>query len=117
MSYRVRNIGIAVTLALVAALLTTFYVSNYRRHIQRQQAATPVLVAVARHPRPARAGTAIAAGHFVAVQNIVEKNRVPGAFTSPEQRRASSRPSRSSRASRSRHAASAPSSRPASAAS
>ena len=84
MTYRVRNIGIAVALALVAALLTTFYVSNYRRHVQRQQAATPVLVAVRDIPA-GTPGTAIAAGHFVAVQNVVEKNRVPGAFTAPEQ--------------------------------
>src|SRR4051794_16895049 len=84
MTYRVRNIGIAVALALVAALLTTFYLSNYRRHVQRQQAATPVLVAVRDIPA-GTPGTAIAAGHFVAVRNVVEKNRVPGAFTAPEQ--------------------------------
>jgi Flp pilus assembly protein CpaB len=84
MTYRVRNIGIAVALALVAALLTTFYLSNYRRHVQRQQAATPVLVAVRDIPA-GTPGAAIAAGHYVAVQNVVEKNRVPGAFTAPEQ--------------------------------
>ena len=84
MTYRVRNIGIAVALALVAALLTTFYVSNYRRHVQRQQAATPVLVAVRDIPA-GTPGTTIAAGHYVAVRNVVQKNRVPGAFTSPSQ--------------------------------
>jgi Flp pilus assembly protein CpaB len=80
MTYRVRNIGIAVALALVAALLTTFYLSNYRRHVQREQAATPVLVATRDIPA-GTPGTTIASGHYVAVRNVVQKNRVPGAFT------------------------------------
>ena len=84
MTYRVRNIGIAVALALVAALLTTFYLSNYRRHVQREQAAAPVLVATRDIPA-GTPGTAIAAGHYVAVRNVVQKNRVPGAFTSVSQ--------------------------------
>jgi Flp pilus assembly protein CpaB len=84
MTYRVRNIGIAVALALVAALLTTFYVSNYRRHVQRQQAATPVLVAVRDIPA-GTPGATIASGHYVAVKNVVERSRVPGAFTSTDQ--------------------------------
>jgi Flp pilus assembly protein CpaB len=84
MTYRVRNIGIAVALALVAALLTTFYISNYRRHVQRQQSSTPVLVAVRDIPA-GTPGTTIASGHYVAVQNIIQKNRVPGVFTSPSQ--------------------------------
>jgi Flp pilus assembly protein CpaB len=84
MTYRVRNIGIAVALALVAALLTTFYLSNYRRHVQREQAATPVLVATRDIPA-GTPGTMMAAGHYVAVRNVVQKNRVPGAFTAVTQ--------------------------------
>ena len=34
MTYRLRNIGIAIALAVVAALLTTFYVTNYKRSVQ-----------------------------------------------------------------------------------
>jgi len=37
MTYRLRNVAIAVGLALVAMLLTLFYVSNYRRTVQHQQ--------------------------------------------------------------------------------
>src|SRR5256885_2105555 len=45
MTYRVRNIGIAVALAIVAALLTSFYVTNYKRHVQRGEDHVTVLVA------------------------------------------------------------------------
>ncbi len=33
MAYRARNILIAVALAAVAALLTSFYVTSYKRHV------------------------------------------------------------------------------------
>ena len=45
MTYRVRNIGIAVALAVIAALLTSFYVTNYKRHVQRGEDHVTVLVA------------------------------------------------------------------------
>ena len=54
MTYRMRNILIAVALAGFAALLVTFYVSNYKKSVQHQQAPTTVLVAASdiplRHP-------------------------------------------------------------------
>ncbi len=43
MTYRVRNIGIAVALAAVAALLTSFYVTSYKRHVQSGQDQVTVL--------------------------------------------------------------------------
>ena len=45
MTYRIRNIGIAVALAIVAALLTTFYVTNYKRTVQQGEQKVPVYVA------------------------------------------------------------------------
>ena len=45
MTYRVRNIGIAVALAVVAALLTTFYVTNYKKSVQSGAEAVTVYVA------------------------------------------------------------------------
>src|SRR5215210_2076094 len=45
MTYRVRNIGIAVALAAVAALFTSFYVTSYKRHVQRGEDRVTVLVA------------------------------------------------------------------------
>ena len=45
MTYRVRNIAVAVGLALVAALLTTFYVANYKRHVRQSESTVKVFVA------------------------------------------------------------------------
>ena len=39
MTYRLKNIGIAVALALVAGLLTVFYVTNYKRDVRSAEAA------------------------------------------------------------------------------
>ena len=39
MNYRVKNIGIAVALAALAAILTSVYVVNYKRHVQRGEKA------------------------------------------------------------------------------
>ena len=45
MTYRVRNISVAVALALVAAMLTLFYVTSYQRNVQREEANVKVFVA------------------------------------------------------------------------
>ena len=52
MTYPVRNIFVAVGLAVVAALLTTFYVANYKRHVRQ---ADTVTVYVAKKDIPANA--------------------------------------------------------------
>jgi Flp pilus assembly protein CpaB len=46
MTYRLRNILIAVVLALFAALLTSFYVTNYQRNVDKDKHKVPVFVAV-----------------------------------------------------------------------
>ena len=57
MTYSIRNIAIAIALALVAALLVTFYVSNYKRRVQQGESNVRVYVAAHDIPagRPARA--------------------------------------------------------------
>ena len=45
MTYRLRNITIAIALALVAALLTSFYVSNYQRNVRADETNVAVWVA------------------------------------------------------------------------
>ena len=45
MTYRVKNIVIAVALALVAALLTSYYVTNYQRTVRADETNVPVWVA------------------------------------------------------------------------
>ena len=45
MNYRAKNIGIAVALAALAAILTSVYVVNYKRHVQHGEGKVTVLVA------------------------------------------------------------------------
>lgn len=84
MTYRIRNIAVAVGLALVAALLTTFYVANYKRHVR--QAETTVKVFVAKRDIPqGTPGTALLAHGWVGTADVVQRSVVPGAISSPQQ--------------------------------
>jgi Flp pilus assembly protein CpaB len=82
MTYRVRNIGIAVALAFVAALLTSFYVTNYKRHVQRGE--DQVTVLVAKHDIPVGTAGSDAAGELSATQ-VPQRSVVPGAISSPDE--------------------------------
>jgi Flp pilus assembly protein CpaB len=80
MAYRARNILIAVALAIVAALLTGFYVTNYKRHVQRGE--DQVTVLVAKHDIPV--GTAGSdAASMMAPTQVPRRSVVPGAISSP----------------------------------
>jgi Flp pilus assembly protein CpaB len=82
MTYRVRNIGIAVALAAVAALMTSFYVTNYKRHVQRGE--DHVTVLVAKHDIPAgTAGSDVAGG--LSATEVPRRSVVPGAISSPDE--------------------------------
>jgi len=73
---------IAVALAAVAALLTSFYVTSYKRHVQRSEDHVTVLVAKSDIPE----GTAGAeASHMLSSQDVARKSVVPGAITKPDQ--------------------------------
>jgi Flp pilus assembly protein CpaB len=84
MAYRARNILIAVALAAVAALLTSFYVTSYKRHVQRSE--DHVTVLVAKHDiNPGTTGDE--ARSLLVSETIPRKarERVAGAITKPEQ--------------------------------
>jgi Flp pilus assembly protein CpaB len=82
MTYRVRNIGIAVALAAVAALLTSFYVTNYKRHVQRGEEHVTVLVA----SRDIPAGTPGSdVAHMLRPESVLRRNVVPGAIAKPDE--------------------------------
>lgn len=84
MTYRVRNIFVAVGLAVVAALLTTFYVANYKRHVR--QAESTVTVYVAKKDIPAGTpGTELAKHGWLTTADVTQRTVVPGAISSPEQ--------------------------------
>ena len=82
LTYRVRNIGIAAALALLAAMFTFFYVSNYKNHVQQGQELVDVYVAS--HDIPAGTSGADAAGSLT--HKRVERTAVvPGAISDPSQ--------------------------------
>jgi Flp pilus assembly protein CpaB len=84
MNYRVKNIGIAVALAALAAILTSVYVVNYKRHVQRGEGKVTVLVAA--HDIPAgTAGADIIDQKLLKEQTVPRKAVVAGAISSPEQ--------------------------------
>ena len=84
MTYRLRNITIAIALAVVAALLTAFYVKNYERDVQKAE--TNVAVYVAKVDIPAgTSGTDVARSGMLNKTKIVRRGVVPGAISNPAQ--------------------------------
>lgn len=84
MTYRVRNIAIAVALGLVAALLTSFYVTNYQRNVRADEANVPIFVA-ARDIPAGTSGADITRRGLLEKSEIVRRSVVPGAISSPAQ--------------------------------
>src|SRR4030095_1293985 len=83
MNYRVKNIGIAVALAALAAILTSVYVVNYKRHVQNGEGKVTVLVA-ARDIPAGTPGADVIDKKMLKEQTVPRKARIPGAFASPD---------------------------------
>lgn len=84
MNYRVKNIGIAVALAALAAILTSVYVVNYKRHVQSGEDKIPVFVAA--HDIPAgTSGAEVIDQHMLKKVTVPKKAIVAGAISSPDQ--------------------------------
>ena len=82
MTYRVRNIVIAVVLAAMAALLTSFYVTNYQKSVQQGEELEQVWVAKADIP----AGTAgDKAAALLTSKSVASRSVVPGAISDPQE--------------------------------
>lgn len=84
MTYRIRNVLIAVGLALVAMLLTLFYVTNYKRSVQKGAESVQVYVA-ARDIAAGTAGEDIVKGKVLKAETVQRRDVVPGAISSPDQ--------------------------------
>jgi Flp pilus assembly protein CpaB len=84
MNYRVKNIGIAVALAALAAILTSVYVVNYKRHVQHGEGKVTVLVA-ARDIPAGTSGADVIDKKMLTEQTVPRKARIPGAISSPDQ--------------------------------
>jgi Flp pilus assembly protein CpaB len=84
MTYRIRNLVIAIGLALVALLLTLFYVTNYKRTIQ--QGASNARVWVAAHDVAAGvSGADLLKQNALHATDVPKRSVVPGAISTPEQ--------------------------------
>jgi Flp pilus assembly protein CpaB len=81
MTYRIRNILIAVGLALVAMMLTLFYVTNYKRSVQKSTSGVSIYVA----SKDISAGTpgAEVAKNDLRIETVQKRDVVPGAISSP----------------------------------
>jgi Flp pilus assembly protein CpaB len=84
MTYRVKNITIAVALALVAALLTSFYVTNFQRNVRSDETNVPVFVAGKDIPA-GTSGAEILRKGLLEEGEVVRRNVVPGAISNPSQ--------------------------------
>lgn len=84
MTYRVKNISIAVALALVAALLTSFYVTNYQRNVRKDETNVPVWVATRDIPA-GTSGAALEQKGMLEKSEVVRRSVVPGAISNPDQ--------------------------------
>jgi Flp pilus assembly protein CpaB len=84
MSYRLRNIGIAVALAVLAALLTIFYVTNYKRSVQSGEELVPVYVA-AGTIAVGTSGSEVTDRNLLKPVEVVRRSVVPGAISEPDQ--------------------------------
>lgn len=82
MTYRLRNIVLAVGLALFAAVLTIFYITNYKRTVQ--QGETSVTVFVAKSDISPGTSGADARGRL-RTERVERRNVVPGAIADPGQ--------------------------------
>lgn len=84
MTYKVRNITIAVALAVVAALLTSFYVTNYQRNVRKDETNVPVFVAKNDIPS-GTSGADIVRRGLLSKSEVVRRSVVPGAISNPAQ--------------------------------
>lgn len=84
MTYRLRNITIAIALALVAALLTSFYVANYQRNVRADETNVPIWVAAKDIPAGTPGAAAVKQGMLEKTE-IVRRGVVPGSISSTDQ--------------------------------
>ncbi len=81
-TYRARNIAIAVLLAVLAGLLMIFYVTNYKHRVQRGEDYVSVLTAKNDIP----AGTPGSdVGGSLKTEHVPQRSVVPGAISDPSE--------------------------------
>ena len=83
MNYRVKNVVLAVGLAALAALLMTFYVTNYKRSVQQAEESVTVYVATAKIAE-GTSGATLAERKLLRTEEVARKSVVPGSISSPK---------------------------------
>ncbi|HSK17428.1 MAG TPA: Flp pilus assembly protein CpaB [Gaiellaceae bacterium] len=83
MTYRLRNIGLAIALAAVAVLLVFYYVAQERGRLQEGQELVPVWVATQNIPE-GTSGAELEAGNFIERSEIERETVAPGALLDPQ---------------------------------
>jgi Flp pilus assembly protein CpaB len=81
---RARNLVIAVAVAAFAAMLTAFYVSNYKQRVRQETENVPVLVAAKQIEAGTPGKEAIRKG-LATVEELPRGSVVVGSFSKPEQ--------------------------------
>ena len=84
MTYRARNLFAAIGLAVLAALLVGFYVTNYKRSVQHSQQHVSVWVASKDIPE-GTSGTDVISGGYLRQEQVLRQSVVPGAISSDTQ--------------------------------
>jgi Flp pilus assembly protein CpaB len=84
MTYRLRNITIAIALALVAALLVMFYTANYQRNVRADETNVVVYTASRDIPAGTPGSSAVKQGMLKKTE-IVRRGVVPGSISNPDQ--------------------------------
>jgi|SRR5690242_7259649 Flp pilus assembly protein CpaB len=83
---RLWHVAAAIGLALLAVLLTTFYVTNYKRHVQHGESQVTVLVAAKDIPTDTQ-GSDLLTGNWLTKESVARREVVPGAISEPQQLR------------------------------
>ena len=81
---RLWHVAAAIGLALLAVLLTTFYVTNYKRHVQHGESQVTVLVASKDIPVDTQ-GADLVSGTWLKEVTVARRQVVPGAITNANQ--------------------------------
>ena len=84
MTYRLRNILIAIGLAAVAALLTVYYVGNVKKDVKQGDDLVSIYVAAKDIPA-GTAGSEVVKGGMLEAKEVARRSIVPGAISNPEQ--------------------------------
>jgi Flp pilus assembly protein CpaB len=85
-SNRLWHVAAALGLGLLAVILTTFYVTNYKRHVRQGEEHVTVFVAAKDIPADTT-GAQILSRHLLAKSTVSRRAVVPGAIASPDELR------------------------------